>query len=43
MSGIKALAKKKKEMMEAISQYNRYLAKRKEFEGDQGILYATQR
>ena len=39
MSGIKALAKKKKEMMEAISQYNRYLAKRKEFEGDQGIFH----
>lgn len=39
MSGIKALAKKKKEMMEAISQYNRYLAKRKEFEEDQGIFH----
>lgn len=39
MSGIKALAKKKKEMMEAISQYNRYVEKRKEFEGDQGIFH----
>lgn len=39
MSGTKALAKKKKEMMEAISQYNRYLAKRKEFEEDQGIFH----
>ena len=39
MSGIRALAKKKKEMMEAISQYNRYVEKRTAFEGDQGIFH----
>lgn len=39
MSGIKALAKKKKEMMEAIAQYNRYVVKRKDFEMEQGIFH----